>query len=125
MSVRIPSNFDFDLDAGVDLDISGIPTNYTVNSNVAPLRLTLDPISLDIKPFDLSLRLKEIPSVRLHLPVDYRLGLTVFGSELFCLRLCGQAQTITEPYVPNPCEVRSVFQRGPQDDVIETPRPVG
>jgi hypothetical protein len=24
--------------------------------------------------------------------------------ELMCVRLCGEAQMITEPYVPNPCE---------------------
>jgi hypothetical protein len=23
---------------------------------------------------------------------------------LFCIRLCGEAQIITEPYRPNPCE---------------------
>jgi len=25
------------------------------------------------------------------------------GIELMCLRLCGEAQIITEPYVANPC----------------------
>jgi hypothetical protein len=47
---------------------------------------------------------KEIPSVRAHVPANFRLGLSVFGVELAALHLCGEAQVITEPYVPNPCE---------------------
>lgn len=126
MSVKIPSNFDFDLDVGMDLDVSGVPTRYTIDTNVAPLRLTLDPMALELKPIELSLRLKEVPAVRMHFPVDYRLGLSVLGAELVCLRLCGQAQTITEPYVANPCELRSTFQRTPQDGVVvDSPRPPG
>lgn len=114
MSVKIPSSFDFSIDLG--LDISGIPTDYTVNANVAPISLNLGPIEvrpLELKPLDLSLRLKEIPAIRAHLPLDYRLGLSVLGAELLCLRLCGQGQVITEPYVPNPCEAQAELQRQP------------
>ncbi len=114
MSVKIPSSFDFGIDLGVD--ISGIPTNYTVNTNVSPITLNLGPIEvkpLEFKPVDISLRLKEIPSIRAHLPLDYRVGLSVLGSELLCVRLCGQGQVITEPYVANPCETRSSLQRQP------------
>jgi hypothetical protein len=60
---------------------------------------------VEIKPVDLSLRLKEIPSVRVHLPADFRVGLSLLGMELLTVRLCGQAMAITEPYTPNPCEV--------------------
>jgi hypothetical protein len=108
MSVKIPSHFEFDL--GVDLDISGIPTNYTfgitqlpkINVGIDPMRFTIEP--LEIKPLDMSFRLKEIPSVRVHFPVDYRVAVGFLGIELACVRLCGQSQVITEPYVPNPCE---------------------
>lgn len=112
MSVKIPSSFDF----GIDLDVSGIPTSYTFNANLAPMTLNLGPIEvkpLEFKPVDISLRLKEIPSVRAHLPLDYRVGLSVLGSELLCVRLCGQGQVITEPYVANPCETRAGLQRQP------------
>lgn len=112
MSVKIPSSFDF----GIDLDVSGIPTNYTVNANLAPMTLNLGPIEirpLEFKPVDISLRLKEIPSIRAHLPLDYRVGLSLLGAELLCVRLCGQGQVITEPYAPNPCEARAGFQRQP------------
>jgi hypothetical protein len=111
MSVSIPSSFDFGVDLGVDLDISGIPTSYSINANVAPMSLNLGPI--DIRPIDFSLRLKEIPAIRAHLPLDYRVGLTVLGAELVCVRLCGQGQVITEPYVANPCEARGSLQRPP------------
>ena len=109
MSVSIPSSFDFGVDLGVDLDISGIPTSYSINANVAPMSLNLGPI--DIRPIDFSLRVKEIPAIRAHLPLDYRVGLTVLGAELVCVRLCGQGQVITEPYVANPCEARGSIQR--------------
>lgn len=114
MSVNIPSSFDFGIDLGVD--ISGIPTNYTVNTNVSPITLNLGPIEirpLEFKPVDISLRLKEIPSIRAHLPLDYRVGLSVLGAEFLCVRLCGQGQVITEPYVANPCETRTGLQRQP------------
>ena len=78
MSVSIPSSFDFGVDLGVDLDISGIPTSYSINANVAPMSLNLGPI--DIRPIDFSLRVKEIPAIRAHLPLDYRVGLTVLGA---------------------------------------------
>jgi hypothetical protein len=120
MSVKIPSSFDFGIDLG--LDVSGIPTNYTVNANVAPLTLNLGPIEIrpiELKPVDLSLRLKELPSIRAHLPLDYRVGLTVLGAELLCVRLCGQGQVITEPYVANPCEARAALQRQPDLGMLD------
>jgi hypothetical protein len=63
------------------LELAGIPDRYTVAISSLP---------------DLNLRIKEIPSIRL--------GFSVFGVELAALHLCGEAQVITEPYVPNPCE---------------------
>lgn len=50
------------------------------------------------------MRIKEIPSIRTHVPALFTLGLSVLGYELLCARLCGEAQVITEPYEPNPCE---------------------
>jgi hypothetical protein len=103
MSVKIPSSFDFginlDLDANVDLDGKldvNIPTDYGISLKQLP--------PIEIKPIDFSLRLKEIPSIRAHLPLDYKLGFSLLGRELACIHLCGQGQAITEPYVPYPCE---------------------
>jgi hypothetical protein len=132
MSVKIPSHFDFGIDLG--LDLSGIPTNYSfgitnipkINLGIDPIALKIDPLQikidpLEIKPLDLSFRIKEIPSVRVHFPVDYKVGVALFGAELASVRLCGQAQVITEPYVPNPCECRAVPDRG---GVVDVGRPV-
>lgn len=69
--------------------LAGIPDNYTVAISSLP---------------DLNLRIREIPSIRAHVPANFRLGLSVFGIELAALNLCGEAQIITEPFVPNPCE---------------------
>jgi len=103
----IPSHF--------TIDLNGIPSNVhvsvdhlpTITLDIQPLTLEIKPVnvSLDVRPVDASLRLKEIPSVRAHLPADFTLALSVAGFELACLSLCGEAQIITEPYHPNPCEI--------------------
>ncbi|MEJ2184970.1 MAG: hypothetical protein P8Z36_03435 [Gemmatimonadota bacterium] len=69
--------------------LAGIPDRYTVAISQLP---------------DLNLRLKEIPSIRAHVPANFRLGFSLLGVELAALQLCGEAQVITEPYVRNPCE---------------------
>ena len=69
--------------------LAGIPSSYTVGVTSLP---------------DVNLRIREIPSLRVHIPANFRLGFTVMGVELAALHLCGEAQVITEPYVPNPCE---------------------
>lgn len=102
MSVKIPSSFSF----GLDLDISGIPTEYGIRIRELPtINIHIDPI--EVKPLDLSIRLKEIPSVRAHLPLDYKVCFALFGAEVASIHLCGHGQAITEPYVPYPCEPRS------------------
>jgi hypothetical protein len=113
MSVDIPQPFvldggiDTNLGGGVDsrlsgtvgTNITGIPTTFTINIDQLPK------IQLGLDPVDLSLSIKELPSMRIHLPADFRVGLSLFGIELANIRLCGQAMAINEPYKPNPCEV--------------------
>ena len=90
--------------------MSGIPSTYHINIDTLPKiqlgidPLTINPLTLHIDPLELNIRLKEIPSIRAHLPADFSVGLSLLGIELVCVRLCGEAQVITEPYVPNPCE---------------------
>ncbi len=69
--------------------LAGIPSNYTVGITSLP---------------DVNLRIREIPSFRAHIPANFHLGFSILGVELAALNLCGEAQIITEPYVPNPCE---------------------
>ena len=112
MSVDIPQPFVLDggidthLGGGVDTRLSG-----TVGTNISgiPDHLTLSidrlpKIALGVDPVDLSLRIKEFPSLRVSLPADFRVGLSLLGLELLTVRLCGQAMAITEPFTPNPCE---------------------
>ena len=103
---------------GVDVDLSGdvgvgltfdnrlgvdIPTSYSFDiTNIPKISIGLDPIT--VNPLDVSVRIKEVPSLRTHIPANFTLGLSLLGYDIACLRLCGEAQVINEPYVPNPCE---------------------
>lgn len=113
----IPDDFSLSVDAlpkimvGVDPLSVGVTELSKVNVGVDPLRLTLDPIT--VKPLDLALSISRIPDVRAHLPADFSLRLRVFGVEVFCIRLSGEAQVITEPYLPNPCESGGSPPSGP------------
>jgi hypothetical protein len=114
MSIKIPQPFVIDLGTPVDLDVNAaitIPTQYTIGINQLP--------NIQINPVDISLRLKEIPSIKVHLPADFRIGLALLGTEILTVRLCGEALAITEPYVPNPCEICGGQGREILDSSIE------
>jgi len=116
----------------VDVDVSGelgvglnfdnhlavdVPTSYTFDiSRIPKIQVGLDPIT--VEPLDVSVRITEIPSIRAHVPANFTIGLSILGYDLACVRLCGEAQVITEPYVPNPCEHCGQVHRAP------TPQPV-
>lgn len=121
MSVKIPSKFTFgiDVDGGLDIDI---PTSYSIDIPTDFLVRVKELAPIEIKPLDLSIRLKEIPSIRGHLPLNYKVGFNLLGREIACVSLCGQGQFITEPYVPYPCEPRSPR---PKDPDRPTPVPIG
>jgi hypothetical protein len=82
------------------LEINEIPK---IQLGIDEVQLASDP--LEIKPVDVSLRLKELPSIRIHLPAEFKVAMAVLGLELLSVRLCGEAQVITEPYERNPCDV--------------------
>jgi len=85
--------------------VTGIPDTFHINIDKLPkIQLGLDPVTLHLDPVDFNVRIKEMPSTRTHLPADFAVGFSLMGMELFCIRLCGEAQMITEPYQPNPCE---------------------
>jgi len=105
----VPSHFTVDFDLVSPVELTGIPTSYTFDIHSLPkIQIGMDPITvnpLTVNPLDVSVRLKEVPSVRGHIPANFTVGMSVLGLQLFTIRLCGEAQVITEPYVPNPCEV--------------------
>jgi hypothetical protein len=120
ITIHLPQPFEFDIPAGHDVSlagsvgVTGLPDHYTISIDRLPdihlrvdqlphIQLGIDP--LEVKPLDLSLRIKEFPSIRVHLPADFKVGVGVLGLELLTVRLCGLAMAITEPFQPNPCEV--------------------
>jgi hypothetical protein len=83
--------------------VAGIPDTFHIDITHLPkIQLGIDPLT--INPVDVGIRIEKIPDTRVHLPADFRVGFSLLGVELMCVRLCGEAQAITEPYVPNPCE---------------------
>jgi hypothetical protein len=97
LSGSLSGNFGIAL-SKIDIGLDPIKLNIGLD----PIQLAIAPI--EIKPIDFSFRLKELPSMRVHLPLNYCVGLALFGFEVLSVRLCGEGQIITEPYVPNPCE---------------------
>lgn len=115
MGVTIPTAYD--IAAEVDpievtkvgavgpVTVDGIPDTFHLDVQHLPkIQIGLDPLTVRVEPLDVGIRLERIPDIRGHLPADFRVGLSLLGVELACVRLCGEAQVITEPYRPNPCE---------------------
>ena len=127
MGASVDVDLSFDNDLGVDL--SGIPSSYSLDITHIPKiqvgvdkpNVRLDPIT--VEPLDVSVRIKEIPNIRTHIPALFTLGLSVLGYELLCAKLCGEAQVITEPYVPNPCEHCGQVSRTPTPAPTPVPAP--
>jgi hypothetical protein len=90
--------------APVSVNVTDLPRIRIGELPPVEVRITeLPPIRLGIDPVEL--RLTQFPSIRAHLPADFHVGISLLGHELIGVRLCGEAQAITEPYVPNPCEL--------------------
>ena len=114
MSVDIPQPFKTKvvspitidgIPSAFDINVTGLPTIVLNVEHIPPIHLSIDhipKIQLGVDPVEI--RLTEFPSIRGHLPADFNVGLSVLGFELMNVRLCGEAQIITEPYRPNPCE---------------------
>jgi hypothetical protein len=101
----VPSNYtvEMSLDLVSPVDLTGIPSSYQLDiTNLPKIQIGLDPIT--INPLSLSLQITQIPSIRAHVPANFVAGFSLFGFQLAAIQLCGEAQVITEPYVPNLCE---------------------
>ncbi len=117
-------------DDPLDVDLSGIPTDFDLDLSGIPSDFSLDVTNLpriEIAPLEVSLAITEIPSIRTHVPSTYTIGLSVLGYELVALRFCGETQLITEPFRPNPCEICGRVHREPGDathiaTVVEQPK---
>jgi hypothetical protein len=113
LSGTVGSNISGSLGSVGPVTVAGIPNEYTFHIKdlpkleIAPLDSTVrfEPVTLKIDPIETSISIKEVPSLRTHLPANYTLALSLFGVEIAAIQLCGEGQIITEPYRPNPCEV--------------------
>ncbi|MGH8428483.1 MAG: hypothetical protein ACRES7_10980 [Gammaproteobacteria bacterium] len=98
--------------------IDGIPDTYHIDvDNLPKIQLGVDAVHINVDSLpkiqlgvdpmtvNMNIAVTEIPNTRVHFPADFSVGLSLFGMELLCVRLCGEAQMINEPYRPNPCEV--------------------
>jgi hypothetical protein len=109
----IPNDFSLGLTALPTIQLGTVPPITLEPLTIEPLTIqpltinvgTIPPITLE--PISLSVAITKIPSVRAHVPSNYCVGFSLLGIELFSIRLCGETQIITEPFIPNPCEICS------------------
>ncbi|WP_298918675.1 hypothetical protein [uncultured Roseobacter sp.] len=108
LTLRGGTSIDGDLSMDTDLRIREIPEISLRVRELPEIKLgitELPKVQLGVDPIDFSLRVKEIPAIRAHLPANFKVGLSLLGNELLSINLCGEAQVITEDYKANPCEL--------------------
>lgn len=110
------------------MSVPSIPNAYTITMQPQPLQVgatvnagmddirirEIAPITLNsdskvtttsrVEMGDIRIRIVQIPSVRVHMPMHYDFGVSVMGMELLSFSLCGESMVITEPYRPGECE---------------------
>ena len=102
----IPSQYTVDLDLVSPVDLTGIPSSFEITS-LPKIQIGMDPIT--VNPLDVSVRIKEVPSLRTHVPAHYTVGFSIFGFQLACgqrtyvLKNVGRGERIitSDPLVPN------------------------
>lgn len=102
------------------LSVDAIPPVHLSLDAIPPVHINIDtlpPIKVELAP--LEIKLSEVPSTRVHIPADFAISLSLFGIDFGAVRLCGEAQVITEPYKPNACEI---CDRSAPDPVTVKPK---
>ena len=115
-SVGVDLTFKDPLDVEISPTTFGFDVDLTHIAEIPKISIGLDPITVEpltINPLDVSVRIREIPSIRTHIPANFAIGVSVLGYDIACVRLCGEAQVINEPYHPNPCEHCGQVHRAP------------
>jgi hypothetical protein len=101
----IPDHLTLDVDANLSGGLSINAGTVGVDIKEIPkLSIGIDPLDIAIKPLEVWFGLKEVPRIRVHLPAYFSVCLSLFGREFMALKLCGEGQVITEPYVAGLCE---------------------
>lgn len=121
--LRPDKTFEVELDGGLDTRMSGsfgAQHSGSINTIMSgslttdnKLKLTGDakePVATDSKIEILNLPrftlkdIKDMQKVRVHIPNYTNICFKLFGVEMFSVCMNGEAQVITEPYVPNASE---------------------
>lgn len=122
MGVDIPQPFVSKISGPIGpVTVDGVPSTFHLNIDTLPkIQLGVDPVTLNpvaatitLTPVDVTMRIDRLPDLRVHLPADFSLGVCVLGMELMAIKLRGEAQLITEPYLPGPCEGQGEAEVGP------------
>lgn len=119
--------FEAELSGGIGVDVGGKDTPLGLNiTHIPKIQIGLDKIEVGIDPLTLNLAIKEIPSIRAHFPANFSIGFTALGVKLFSIDLCGKAQLINEPFVPNRAERcgKKILQQAPRPPLtgeVQTP----
>jgi hypothetical protein len=105
-NVNIPNEYWVHVDSNgntihVDADLDNIKITGLPKIELADIN-----VNVRVKEMArIDIAIKEIPDTRVHVPANYNLGLSVLGVCLVNLSLCGEAQIITEKYVPRRMEL--------------------
>jgi hypothetical protein len=83
----------------INMRLKELPTINMAVKELPRIELTADTRSA------INLAITEIPDIRAHLPAHFDFGMSILGIELWNLSICGEAQVITEKYVPRRVEL--------------------
>lgn len=99
----------------VDADLDNIRVRELPRLELGDINLRLKEmptINMAVKELptinlEAGIAIREIPDTRAHLPAHFDFGISILGFELLTFSLCGEAQVITEKYVPHRLELCS------------------
>ncbi|MEP6846832.1 MAG: hypothetical protein ABI861_12550 [Panacibacter sp.] len=111
MGGKLESDFSGGFDARHSGSLQTIVSGKLETENVLTLKGdSKEPVATDSKIEILNLPrftlqdIKDMMKVRVHVPNYSNVCFKVFGVEMFSLCMSGEAQVITEPYIPNAAE---------------------
>jgi hypothetical protein len=111
--VDIPSEFTIHVGSDgtiqVDADLDNIRVKELPRLELGDINMRLKElprINMAVEELPtIKIALTEIPDIRAHLPAHFDFGVSILGFELLSFSLCGEAQVITEKYVPRRMEL--------------------
>jgi hypothetical protein len=104
-TIHVGSDGTIQVDADLDnIRVKELPRIELGDINMRLKELPRIELSADTRSA-INLAITEIPDIRAHLPAHFDFGMSILGIELWNLSICGEAQVITEKYVPRRVEL--------------------